>query len=61
MIKSAMLKCVDGLFNDLVRNIMSAISYSIINGSIFMVIHGRIVNDELRCSPLDNFKASDIY
>ena len=25
-----------------------------------MVIHGRIVNDELRCSPLDSFKASDI-
>ena len=33
-IKSAMLKWLDGLFNDLMRNIMFAISYSIINGSI---------------------------
>ena len=32
-IKSAMLKWLDGHFKDLMRNIMSAISYSIINGS----------------------------
>ena len=33
-IKSAMLKWLDGLFKDLMRDIMSAISHSIINGSV---------------------------